>query len=41
MLLSGITVNTSPSDYATIKDGFLSRFDGTRWVMFGERLQAP
>jgi len=41
MLLPGITINTSPNDYATIKEAYMSRFDGTRWVIFGERLQAP
>ena len=36
MLLPGITVNTSPSDYFPIKQLQLQRFDGTRWVRLGE-----
>jgi hypothetical protein len=40
MLLPGITINTAPNDYATIKEGFMARFDGTQWVVLSERLQA-
>jgi branched-chain amino acid transport system substrate-binding protein len=36
MLLPGITLNTSPTDYSPIKQMQLKRFDGTRWVPFGE-----
>lgn len=36
MLLPGIKVNTSSSDYYPIKHMQLQRFDGTRWVRFGE-----
>ena len=36
MLLPGITVNTSPTDYRPIKQMQLIRFDGTRWVRFGD-----
>ena len=36
MLLPGIKINTSPSDYFPIKQLQLQRFDGTRWVRFGE-----
>jgi len=32
MLLTGITLNTSPSDYNAIKTMRLKRFDGTKWV---------
>jgi branched-chain amino acid transport system substrate-binding protein len=31
MLLPGITINTSASDFLPIKDMFLARFDGTEW----------
>lgn len=34
-LLPGITINTSPSDYRTIKQMQLYRFDGTRWAPIG------
>lgn len=32
MLLPGITMNTSPTDYRPIKQFVLHRFDGARWV---------
>jgi branched-chain amino acid transport system substrate-binding protein len=32
MLLTGITLNTTPTDYNAIKQMRLKRFDGTRWV---------
>jgi branched-chain amino acid transport system substrate-binding protein len=35
MLLPGITINTSPTDYAPIKQIQLARFDGQRWQLFG------
>jgi ABC-type branched-subunit amino acid transport system substrate-binding protein len=35
MLIPGITLNTSPSDYNAIKQMRLKRFDGTRWVPLG------
>ena len=35
LLLPGITVNTSPSDYSPIEQFRLSRFDGTTFVNFG------
>ncbi|GGC88080.1 hypothetical protein GCM10010994_52540 [Chelatococcus reniformis] len=35
MLLSGITVNTSPSDFYPIKQMQMMRFEGDRWEMFG------
>jgi ABC-type branched-subunit amino acid transport system substrate-binding protein len=41
MFLPGITVNTSPTDYATIQESFIARFDGTNWVPFGEMLSGP
>jgi branched-chain amino acid transport system substrate-binding protein len=36
MLLPGIKVNTGPSDYYPVKQLQLIRFDGQRWVRFGE-----
>jgi branched-chain amino acid transport system substrate-binding protein len=35
MLLPGITINTSPTDFAPIKQVQLARFDGERWQLFG------
>jgi branched-chain amino acid transport system substrate-binding protein len=36
MLLSGITLSTSASDYQPIKQMQLERFDGNTWKLFGE-----
>ena len=36
MLLPGITVSTSASVFAPIKQMQLQRFDGTTWKLFGE-----
>jgi ABC-type branched-subunit amino acid transport system substrate-binding protein len=38
MLLPGITVNTSPTDFSPIGEMQLARFDGKRWVLFGNIL---
>lgn len=35
MLRPGIRIQTSPNDYQPIKQLYLIRFDGTRWVPFG------
>jgi branched-chain amino acid transport system substrate-binding protein len=35
MLLSGITINTGPSDFAPIKQVRMERFDGERYHFFG------
>jgi branched-chain amino acid transport system substrate-binding protein len=35
MLLPGITVNTSPSDFAPVKQVQMARFTGERWQLFG------
>ncbi len=35
MLLPGITINTSPTDFAPIKQIQMGRFDGQRWQLFG------
>ena len=40
MLLPGIKVNTSPTDHAPIEQEQLAKFDGERWVLFGEILEA-
>ena len=36
VLLPGIRINTSPTDFYPIKQIQLARFDGKRWVLFGE-----
>jgi len=36
MLLPGITVNTSATDFAPIQQEQLQKFEGDRWVLFGE-----
>ena len=38
MLLPGIRLNTSPTDFYPIKQVQLMRFDGKTWVLFGELL---
>lgn len=35
LLLPGVTVNTTPTDYRLFRQGRMERFDGARWVMFG------
>ena len=40
LLLPGIKVNTSPTDHAPIEQEQLARFDGERWVTFGELFDA-
>jgi ABC-type branched-subunit amino acid transport system substrate-binding protein len=39
-LLPGITINTSPNDFAPIKQMQLKRFDGERWELFGPVLRS-
>ena len=43
MLLPGIAINTSPTDFAPIKQIQMARFDGQRWQLFGSLIngQAP
>ena len=36
MLLPGIKINTSPTDYYPVQQLQLARFDGKRWVRFGD-----
>jgi branched-chain amino acid transport system substrate-binding protein len=38
MLMPGITVNTSPTDFFPVKQMRLRRFDGKGWVLFGETI---
>jgi branched-chain amino acid transport system substrate-binding protein len=38
LLLPGVLINTSPTDFAPIEQEQLVRFDGARWVRFGELL---
>jgi branched-chain amino acid transport system substrate-binding protein len=39
MLLPGITANTSPTDFAPLKQVQMAKFDGQRWNLFGELLR--
>jgi branched-chain amino acid transport system substrate-binding protein len=36
MLLPGIAINTSPTDFYPIKQEQLAKFNGTRWELFGQ-----
>ena len=38
MLLPGISINTSPTDFAPVKQVQMARFDGERWRLFGPLL---
>jgi ABC-type branched-subunit amino acid transport system substrate-binding protein len=38
MLLPGITINTSPTDFAPVKQVQMGRFTGERWELFGPLL---
>src|SRR5881296_3322884 len=40
LLLPGIKVNTSPTDHAPIEQEQLAKFDGERWAIFGELVDA-
>jgi branched-chain amino acid transport system substrate-binding protein len=35
LLLDGITMNTSPTDYSPIEQMQMQKFDGDRWIYFG------
>ena len=35
MLLPGIKINTSPIDFAPVKQVQMGRFDGSKWELFG------
>ena len=39
MYREGILINTTPSDYATVQEAYLVRFDGKNWIQFGNLLQ--
>src|SRR5262249_26872327 len=36
LLLPGIRVSYSPTDYTPLKQGRMARFDGAKWVRFGD-----
>jgi branched-chain amino acid transport system substrate-binding protein len=38
MLLPGIKINTSPTDFAPVKQVQMGRFNGERWELFGPLL---
>jgi branched-chain amino acid transport system substrate-binding protein len=40
MLLPGITVSTSPTDYYPVQAVQLSRFKGDTWDLFGDIMHA-
>jgi len=40
MLLPGITLSTSATDFAPVKQMQLEKFDGTTWKLFGEVISA-
>jgi branched-chain amino acid transport system substrate-binding protein len=40
MLLPGVKINTRPNDFFPIEQERLARFDGQRWVLFGELIDA-
>ncbi len=40
MLLPGVTVNVTPDDYSTFNTFRTARFDGKRWVIFGDPIVA-
>lgn len=39
-LVPGIRIKTSPTDHGTIEQMQLMRFDGTRWVLFGDLMES-
>ncbi len=40
LLLPGIKVNTGPSDFAPIEQEQLAKFDGEKWALFGDIIEA-
>ena len=40
MLLPGIVINTSPTDFYPIESMQLAKFDGEKWVLFGDVIDA-
>jgi hypothetical protein len=41
MMLPGIRINTGPKDYLPVEQLQLVRFDGERWVRFGDLVGCP
>ena len=41
MLLPGITINTSPTDFAPIKQMQMEKFSGEKWELFGPVFSGP
>lgn len=39
-LVPGIRISTSPTDHGTVEQMQLMRYDGKRWVLFGELMQS-
>jgi branched-chain amino acid transport system substrate-binding protein len=39
LFLPDITINTSPNNYRTLAEGYLTRFDGEKWVIFGDLIR--
>jgi ABC-type branched-subunit amino acid transport system substrate-binding protein len=40
LLLPGMSINTSPTDFFLMEQGQLAKFNGTQWVLFGELIGA-
>jgi branched-chain amino acid transport system substrate-binding protein len=40
MVIPGILVNTSATDFYPIQAAQLSKFDGTKWALFGDIIDA-
>ena len=40
LLLPGITMNTSPDNFAPIQSAYMAKFDGDTWVQFGNLIEA-
>jgi branched-chain amino acid transport system substrate-binding protein len=40
MLIPGITINTSPTDYYPIQSVKLAKFKGETWDLFGDIMSA-
>jgi branched-chain amino acid transport system substrate-binding protein len=36
MMLPGVKINTSPTDFFPIEQMRMARFNGTNWELFGE-----
>jgi branched-chain amino acid transport system substrate-binding protein len=40
MLLPGVKINTSATDFYPIEQMQLQRFDGKQWILFGDLIDA-